>query len=161
MKQKKLLYEVSIIRPLIIGLMVLYHCFCSWGGMWPEFECFIPNTFYYYLVMLIKGFRIETIALIAGYVYSYQVIDLNRQSRFIPFLKKKFKRLIIPCLFFSTIYYLLFYYKGDFDLMDFTSKITSGAGHLWFLPMLFWCFVAMYIITKFKPNRKNTFMFLK
>ena len=25
-------------------------------------------------------------------------------------------------------------------------KISSGAGHLWFLPMLFWCFVAEGIL---------------
>lgn len=160
MKQKKTLYEVSIIRPLIIGLMVLYHSFCSYGGYWLEFQCFKECDFYYYLVAFIKGFRIETIALIAGYVYAYQIIDLNRKSNFLLFLKKKFNRLIIPCLFFSIIYYFLFYQKGSFDFIDFIYKITNGTGHLWFLPMLFWCFLIMWFISKYAPNQKITFIIL-
>ncbi|MBE6346163.1 MAG: acyltransferase [Lentimicrobiaceae bacterium] len=156
----KLLYEVSIIRPLVIGLMVLYHSFCIWGGEWSEFQCFRANDFYYYLVAFIKGFRIETIAFIAGYVYSYQLIDLNRNSCFLPFLKKKFNRLVVPCLFFSIIYYFIFYSKSDFNFIDFVYRVTNGAGHLWFLPMLFWCFLAMWYIGKYSPNQRSTFIIL-
>lgn len=31
-------------------------------------------------------------------------------------------------------------------------SLIEGVGHLWFLPMLFWCFVAGYPLMKFKMN---------
>ena len=76
---KKLLYEVSIIRPLIIFLLVVMHSFTMYDGCWPLPEGIHAVPAYAWLVNLISGFRIETIALIAGYVFAYQSIDLNRQ----------------------------------------------------------------------------------
>ena len=112
------------------------------------------------MVRLIQGFRIETIALIAGYVYAYQFLDLNRKSDFRSFCIKKLKRLYLPCLFFGVIYYFMFYNEGSFDVVNFIYRVTNGAGHLWFLPMLCWCFIVMWIITKYNPNKVYTFILL-
>ena len=150
-KKKKLLYEVSIIRPLVIFLLVFLHSFqkiSDGGGYHNDYQLVDA---YKWIEWLISGFRIETIALVAGYVFSYQSHDLGRSYKFGPFVKKKFKRLIIPMLFFGVIYYLLFYLKVDsFSIKDFILQLLSGCGHLWFLPMLFWCFCAIWVIDRFK-----------
>lgn len=88
--KKKLLYEVSIIRPLVIFLLIVYHAVCIYGGVWtPVNNVQIP--LYDLLMRIISGFRIETIALVAGYVYSYQFLDLNRRFELKSFVIKKLK----------------------------------------------------------------------
>jgi len=71
-----LLYEVSIIRPLVIFLLVVYHSLCIYTGGWPVPQGLESNDFYWWLGHLISGFRIETIAFVGGYVFSYQCNEL-------------------------------------------------------------------------------------
>ena len=35
---------------------------------------------------------------------------------------------------------------GIKEQLDSAMYILNGAGHLWFLPMLFWCFILMWIL---------------
>ena len=159
--QKKLLYEVSIIRPTVIFLLVFLHSFtkiAAGGGQTNDYQL---ATTYQWLCWLISGFRIETIALIAGYVFAYQSIDLKRSYQFWPFVWKKFKRLIIPMLVFGLVYYFCFLYDPTtFEVKEFVIKLFSGCGHLWFLPMLFWCFLAIWAIDRFKLSSWLTLLLL-
>ena len=100
---KKLLYEVSIIRPIVIFLLVFLHSFSKVAAGGSRTNDYQLCTVYQWLSWLISGFRIETIALVAGYVFAYQSLDLKRSYRFIPFVWKKFKRLIIPMLVFGLV----------------------------------------------------------
>ncbi len=158
--KKKLLYEVSIIRPLVIFLLIVYHAVCIYGGVWtPVNNVQIP--LYDLLMRIISGFRIETIALVAGYVYSYQFLDLNRRFELKSFVIKKIKRLIIPCLFFGILYYFIILYdSSNFSFWRFVYELTNGVGHLWFLPMLFWCFLGIWVLTHKKFNEKITIIVL-
>lgn len=147
---RKLLYEVSIIRPIVILLLVLLHSFekIANGGLLHQNYHLI--WIYRWLVRFIKGFRIETIALVAGYVFAYQSLVLGRKYSFFPFVKKKFFRLIVPMLVFGSLYYFCFLYDpSNFSMAGFTVKLLSGCGHLWFLPMLFWCFIAIWTVDHF------------
>lgn len=159
--QKKLLYEVSIIRPIVIFLLLFFHSFskiAAGGGQTNDYQL---ASAYQWLCWLISGFRIETIALVAGYVFAYQCIDLKRSYRFWPFVWKKFKRLIIPMLVFGVVYYFCFLYdSATFGMKEFVIKLFSGCGHLWFLPMLFWCFLAIWAIDRFKLSSWLTLIVL-
>ena len=88
--------------------------------------------------------------MIAGYVFAFQSLELGRKYAFKGFIWKKFKRLIIPCIIFSLLYYFLFSYDSEtFKVIPFIISILSGPGHLWFLPMLFWCFLAIWCIDRY------------
>ena len=39
-------------------------------------------------------------------------------------------------------------------------QLFNGEGHLWFLPMLFWCFVFGYFLTKFQLKKWKILVFL-
>ena len=149
---QKLLYEVSIIRPFIIILLIFMHSFTAYDGNWPAFECYEPNSIYKWVPKFIMGFMLEAFVFISGYVYSYQTNTLKRSIGFISFAKKKFSRLYIQCVFFGVIYYFLFLNTGTFSIYDLIYKVTDGCGHLWFLPMLFWCFIFIWIVDRYKPN---------
>ena len=123
--KKKLLYEVSIIRPIVIFLLVFLHSFTKISAGGGHVNDYHLAGAYQWLCNFISGFRIETIALVAGYVFSYQSHDLGRSYKFWPFAVKKFKRLIIPMLFFGIIYYFCFVFKpGSFDLPSFVMALT-------------------------------------
>lgn len=149
--KKKLLYEVSYIRPIVIFLLVFMHSFTKVKNIETSLDDAIIIEPYKWLINFIRGFRIETIAFVAGYVFSYQVNDLGRKYDLIPFAKNKFQRLIIPMLFFSTIYYFMFIFNiQTFTISGCLLSIFSGCGHLWFLPMLFWCFVSIWFFDHYK-----------
>ena len=146
---KKLLYEISIIRPLIIFLLVVYHSLCVFTGGWVPPQGVPSNDVYWWLGHLISGFRIETIAFVGGYVFCYQCVELGRRQGFVGFVWKKFKRLIIPCFVFGIVYYLLFRFNAArFTWRVAFWRVANGIGHLWFLPMLFWCFLACWLVDR-------------
>ncbi len=160
MKMKRLLYEISIIRPFVILLIVIYHALCIYGGQWQAVND-VEIPLYALLTKVISGIHLEAFAMISGYIFAYQIIEQKRDYNFKAFALAKFKRLIIPCLFFGIIYYFMFYHvQGDFKPMDFLYKVTNGPGHLWFLPMLFWCLLGCYVICERSINEKLGFVVL-
>lgn len=140
--RKKLLYEISIIRPAVILLLVVTHALYCYRGWWPLPDGVRYNNAYWWLGYFISGFRMDTIMFVGGYVFGYQCAELGRRQPFHRFAAKKFKRLIVPALFFGTAYYLL-NPMGVFShsVVEGFCTVTDGAKHLWFLPMLFWCFL--------------------
>lgn len=114
-------------------------------------------TFYYWMLKIIQGFRIETITFIAGYVFAFQSLELGKKYEFGAFALKKFKRLIIPYVVFGLIYFFAFVYQKD---ISWTSFLTSGypVGHLWFLPMLFWVFLILWAYDHYNVDSKMVFV---
>ena len=157
--KKKLVYEVSIIRPFIILLLVILHCFAISYGGWDPIDSIKQIPAYYWFGKLISGFRIETIALVAGYIFAFQMIDLKKEQSLKSLIIQKFKRLIIPCWFFGVFYYIIIM-RNSIRINDSILYIINGAGHLWFLPMLFWCFIFLWLINYYKPNKLITFIIL-
>lgn len=145
---KTLLYEVSIIRPLVIFLLVIYHSLCIYTGGWERPAGVDPNPVYWWLGRLISGFRIETIAFVGGYVFAYQCIARGRRAPFFQFAWKKFKRLLIPCWIFGTAFLFLFRYHPGMRWNICLWKVLNGIEHLWFLPMLFWCFLTTWLLDR-------------
>lgn len=149
---KKLLQEVNIIRPFVITLLVLMHSFAIYAGGWPKPDGVEQIEIYKWFTWFITGFRIETIAFIAGYVFSYQANDLGRKYTIWGIIKKKFVRLVIPCWVFGIVYALCFARTNP--IIENIFSIINGIGHLWFLTMLFWCFVLLVLIDRVQSYKK-------
>lgn len=158
MQEKRLLYEISIIRPLVILLLVVYHCLCLFTGGWRVPEGVDHVEAYWWMGKLISGFRIECIAFVGGYVMAYQMIERGRDRSFLPFVWKKLKRLMIPCILFGALYWMLFRYSGVWNWHTMTLRMLGGIGHLWFLPMLFWCFVLSWLIIRVAQPHKRPWL---
>ena len=77
---------------------------------------------------------------------SHRCPHRNKFANFKDLATSKFERLIVPCIFFSIIYILM--YKRDEGIGASLYDIIAGAGHLWYLPCLFWCFLFQYLILK-------------
>lgn len=53
--------------------------------------------------------------------------------------------MIVPSIVFSILYIICLGASSD-SILKVTYDALNGVGHMWFLPMLFWCFVLTYLI---------------
>ena len=148
--QNTLLTNVAVIRPILIVLLVFYHAFAVYSGGWDPIDGFPVIKIYWWLDKLSYAFMLEAFVFVSGYVFGYQVrMSGERRLEVKNLFWGKFKRLIIPSIVFSLLYIILF--------QDITQPVgktilssIEGVAHMWFLPMLFWCFVSIWAIEKSK-----------
>ena len=145
---KQNLSEVSFIRPILIILLVVYHSFIIYDGGWSKPDGFVDIVSYRWIARSSYAFMLETFVLISGYLWAYQRECLSKVKTFFETISNKFERLIIPCLVFGILYICIF--GGYNELSNNLLSLWGGVGHLWFLPMLFWCFVLGYPIVHIK-----------
>lgn len=117
---------------------------------------FKPIAAYWWIGKISYAFMLELFVFISGYVFALSL--QKRELSFGQLLNSKLKRLILPSIVFSVGYYFMFLYTGEFHILHFLQTILSGAGHMWFLPMLFWVTLLCYIIDRVKciPNWVKT-----
>lgn len=146
---RKNLDEVSFIRPILIILMVLYHALCIHTGNWRILEGMTVIPAYRELGRIAYSFMLESFVFVSGYVWAYQRETRGKKEGFLLLCKKKAMRLIVPYLLFGVLYMLLFTWHetGIFGVIE-------GSSHLWFLLMLFWCFLIGWCILQFKLSPK-------
>ena len=146
----RMLNDVAVIRPILIVLLVFYHAFLIFQGGWGSTGQFPEVKAYWWLDKLSYSFLLEMFVFISGYVLGYQV-RMKGESILAakPFFWKKIKRLIIPSIVFSVLYIVLL---GDISqpILKTLYSILNGVGHMWFLPMLFWCFAIVWLIEALK-----------
>ena len=145
---KPLLTNIAIIRPILIVLLVFYHAFAIYSGAWEPIEGFPEISLYWWLDKLSYSFMLEMFVFVSGYVFGYQV-----RKRCVGILEakalfwSKFMRLSIPSMVFSFLY-LMILKDVTQPLSTSLYDVVNGVGHLWFLPMLFWCFAGTWLIEK-------------
>lgn len=136
-------------RPVAIVLLVLLHSFTMYGGGWKLPEHIQDVRAYYWIARIANSFMLEMFVFISGYLFAYQLFGLQKKSSFRIFLKSKLLRLIVPSIVFSILYSILFLPK-NVSVLHYIYYIVNGLGHMWFLPMLFWCFIVTYFLYKIK-----------
>lgn len=152
---KSILTNVAIIHPILLVLLVFYHAFAVYSGAWAPIEGYPEVLVYWWLDKLSYAFMLEMFVFISGYVFGFQVRTKGEEKLKVKnLLWGKFKRLMIPCMVFSLLYILLF---GNITqpIQKTLYGLVNVVGHMWFLPMLFWCFVGVWVIEKLdiKPKR--------
>ena len=141
--------EVSFIRPILIVLLVLYHSLCIHTGNWTIIEGMNVIPAYKEIGRAAYSFMLETFVLVSGYVWAYQRETKGRKEGIWALCKKKALRLLLPSLLFGILYMLIFM-RNEMSVLT----LIEGPGHLWFLPMLFWCFLIGWCILQIKLSPK-------
>lgn len=145
-------------RTILAILIVLMHSFTCYDGSWKQPAGYVDVPVYKWLSRTSFAFTLEAFVFISGYLFAFQRITLKRTGGGIGLIINKLKRLFLPSVIFSIIYFILFYeYKG---LGNAVYSILSGCGHMWFLPMLFWCFIGAWLLeqVKIKDGWKMVFL---
>lgn len=156
--KSKILYEVVLIRLILIVLLVLYHAFAMYNGAWKMPEGIHEVKAYWWIASFAYSFMLEAFVFVSGYVYGYQVrTKYNCVVDFNTTVLRKAKRLLIPSITFSILYFICFNLDKDINIGRLVYNILNGEGHMWFLPMLFWCFVMLFLVEKFHISSKYAF----
>ena len=155
---KNRLLEVELLRPLAVLLVVVLHSFTVYWGKWTAPEGFVNIAPYKWIAATSFSFTMELFVMLSGYVFGFQLIRRKSDFTLKSLLHNKFKRLLVPSLIFSVIYALIFYWNREF--FDALYRIINGAGHMWFLLMLFWCFAFGFLLYKSKMSEGQKFAIL-
>lgn len=135
------LYNVVILRSFAIVAVVLYHCFCPWLYAWDWLGSNWRPLYSYIFEGILVG-RMPLFICVSGYLFSYLFNEKGKYNTFTSFIKNKTRRLLLPCALFSLIYGMTFH-------ENLVNTFFYGGGHLWFLKMLFICFIVCWILGRF------------
>ncbi len=130
--------EIDIMRCLVVIMLVLYHAFAPYAFGWdalPNHDS--DNVFYYWIGKVAYSGMLEAFVMIAGYIFAF---GLRKKQDHRTIIIKKIKRLYVPAIKWGLVIILIFNYNHG-RLCNTIIMLLNGIGHLWFLPMLFWCFV--------------------
>lgn len=150
---KRMLTDVVVLRLALIFLLVWTHLFAPFNGSWAPINGLETLTYPKWIVSIISPARMPGLIFVSGYLLGYTSLRKSGALGFNSLVKKKFSRLFIPSLVFSLIYYLCFL-DISAGIKQITFSIVNGAGHLWFLPMLFWCFIFIWISERLNINKQ-------
>lgn len=147
-EQGKIVFsDILIMRPILILSIIIGHAFNIYTGSksWPlPVGCSQIQSLGWVNPTVIS-FALQAFVFISGYLYAFKKsksLKINAKD----FLVSKLKRIYLPSIIFSIIYILIFS-PEDFAESTVIYEIFNGAGHLWFLPMLFWCYIFGYILS--------------
>lgn len=134
------LREIDIIRTFVIIVLVAFHAFAPYSNGWvmpisPGKE----YTVYHWISKFLYSGMLETFVFISGYVYALGNTLKNPST--MDLVHSKLKRLYMPCIFWGVIFFLIFYDSSKLFTLNTLYLVGNGIAHLWFLPMLFWCFI--------------------
>lgn len=149
------LSNCTVIKTLLMLTIVFFHSSLFWGDSnWlsnlatPKRESsFIPLLTY-----VLSSFHTQTFALISGYLFYYLKFEKGKYARFFPFLLNKARRLIIPLIAVSLFWVIP---VSLLIIPDFQNQIVDkfllmkAPSQLWFLLVLFHCFVLFYFFSSF------------
>lgn len=153
-----MLADVVIMRIGLIFLLIGTHAFAPYSGSWDVLPNMGNGIFYKYISPFTHFISMPALIFISGYLFGHSW-HITRHQTFREFIIKKLKRLIIPSIIFSAFYYFLFYdTTRSFSQIGYS--IINGCGHLWFLPMLFWCFIFTFLLHKFNITHRTVISIL-
>ena len=141
MKQYNL--SILLLRPLLILSIIVGHGFAIYSGSWEIPYQIINVDGYQYVNIVFISFQLQCFVFISGFLSGKSYTRLNVDIR------KRFKRIMYPSIFWSVIYPILFE-KGHLISISSFCHLFSGNGHLWFLPMLFGCYLIAILLRKMK-----------
>lgn len=130
------LNDVVIIRSLAIIMVVAFHAYYMMmvEGHFPK-SAQMYHDMYFNINCLILQFRMPLFIVISGYLFSHLENDKGKYKTLKDLFFNKFKRLMIPFYIFATIFMVSI---NDFKV---EAYYKGGYQHLWFITMLFWCFI--------------------
>lgn len=143
-----ILQDVVLIRFVVVILLLFCHSFTIYGNGWRFPEGIQEILLYKLISQVAYAAMLETFVFISGYVFQMQVEKGKIKGNSLNWVTKKAKRLLIPSLIFSVLWLILLQPINAENIQNLAKYLSTA--HLWFLPMLFWCFMCGYIIQKKK-----------
>lgn len=132
----KRLYNIELLRVVCVVIVIFFHTVGRYSTTTlPTLP--IPDTFLNAIIWA----AVSLLLFISGFLFGRQ-IRANRYKSYAEMLRLKCVHIMIPYFVVAT---LLMLTGAGFDFIE---LLHGGFWHLWFLPMLFCCFVVYYPIIR-------------
>ena len=149
------LQNCNFCKTILMLYVVLGHSAGFFGGGWftvcPLQEQVLPLA----MIAWWGGtFRVFGFTLVSGYIYYYLRYERGKYAEFVPFVKNKVKRLLVPYVAVSVLWAIpigqVFFKDSPAGILaDFGLGLNSA--QLWFLLMLFGVFMIAYKLIDNNP----------
>ena len=141
----KRLDSISILRVCCIIAVVFFHCYGMMyaSGHFPETASTYKDLYYTLTQCVFINVAMSLFVFISGYLFIH-LLQLGKYPTWGNLLRKKGLRILVPYFVFGLFFMAT---TGNWHPLR---LFNGGYWHLWFLPMLFWSFIAGYGIYKIK-----------
>lgn len=142
MENKNKLSEIALLRVLATFSIVVWYTYCSYI-CWNVAES-PANSFYRsFFVRIFPDANMPLFTFIAGYLFCFLLKEKGKYQNFKEFFLNKTHRLLIPFLVLGIVINLCEYGKSFVDVLYGTPN------HLWYCLMLFYVFIASWLVNKY------------
>ena len=149
MQNKNFLSDIVFLRAISIVFVVAFH---AYGMMYAAAHFPALKDTYYQMYFTLNQCVFINIAMpmfifVSGYLFAF-LRQKGKYQNFVDLAKNKAKRILLPYFVFGLI---MMATTNNFHPL---ALFYGNYWHLWFLPMLFWCFIVTYLIHPFIMNNR-------
>lgn len=145
------LQNCTFVKTILMLLVILGHSAAFWNGNW-----FTNNPIFHSRGLALFGewlgsFHIYAFTVVSGYIFAFKM-NKNSYPKYIPFLKNKAKRLLVPYIFVAIVWVIpISVYFFHYDIWTVLKKyvLCISPSQLWFLWMLFDVFMISYPLWRY------------
>lgn len=144
MSSKNKLLDIAFIRAIAIIMVVAFH---AYGMMYAAAHFPALKDTYYQMYFTLNQCVFINIAMpmfvfVSGYLFAF-LRQKGKYQNFVDLVKNKTKRILLPYFVFGLI---MMATTNNFHPLV---LLYGSYWHLWFLPVLFWCFIVAYLIDEY------------
>ncbi len=142
------LFDVTVLRAFAVLSLVMWHCYCPyicWGTAESPLNGFYTKLF----INIIPDANMPLFTFLAGYLFYYLYEEKGKYRDFKSFFINKVNRLLIPFWVLGSLMNLTMYGRS------FTEIFYGQPNHLWYCLMLFYVYIAFWLIHKNFGNAFN------
>lgn len=138
------LYDVIVLRFVAIIIVVAFH---AYGMMYadthfPELKYIYYRLYFTWNQCVIVNVAMPMFVFVSGYLFAF-LWRKGKYQNFWELVKNKAKRVLLPYFIFGLV---MMATTNNFHPL---TLLYGNYWHLWFLPMLFWCFVVAFFLNKY------------
>lgn len=136
--------DFVILRGIAIVGVVFYHSFSVLYSLSADnklYNFFFKDVF---MFLSLNMAMLPLFVFISGYLFSYT--QKKNYKNFSQIVSNKSKRLLFPYFFFGLLFTIFSFDGSILNVFSVVKTLIRGADHLWFLVMLFGCFVTLSLV---------------
>ena len=150
------LRNCNFTKTILMISVVLYHSIIYWQGNWFDNSPILSSQILPVISNWMNTFHIYGFTLASGYIYYYIKCEKGGYGKFLPFIKKKALRLLLPYFLVALVWGIpVTAYFSDSELSSilFNYAFALSRNQTWFLLMLFNVFILAFLLTNLWNKR--------
>lgn len=150
--RKKELENCTFVKTMLMLLVVLDHSMAFWTGSWFTKDPIYLARGLSILSNALNSVHIYGFTLVSGYIFYHIKFEQGRYQKFLPFVRGKAKRLLIPYLCTAVLWVIpiwSLFFEDDVWTIVKNYVFAISPSQLWFLWMLFDVFIIFWLLSDF------------